>query len=68
MYTPINSHKLSRETRKLYDDCIRLLKGNAARVTVRAEYFDEFLDTMPITYRKLYQNEIPVGGKVMVRR
>lgn len=68
MYNPINAHKLSKESRKLYDDCVRVLKGNALKVSVRSEYFDEFLETMPITYRKLYQDEIPVGGKVMVRR
>lgn len=68
MYTPINAHKLSKESRKEFDKAMAILKTQAKHVSVPWKIYDEFLETMPITHRKFYADEFPVGNKVMVRR
>lgn len=68
MYPFINEYKLSKEAKDTYDLTMRLLKTSAARVSVPRKFFDQFVEAMPVTLRKQYAQEIPVGDKVMVRK
>lgn len=68
MYTPINAHKLSKEARKEFDRVMAILKTQAKHVSVPWRLYDEFLETMPITERKFYENELPLGDKVILRK
>ena len=67
-YTPINEWKLSRNGREIFKKCQEILTYEVENVHLNTNEFNELLLGISPSLRQTYIDNIPLCGKIVVRK